>query len=110
MWRAAEAASQIPAGMSERKCNAVIHIDKESLAGKSAIVMAPECRNGHYKSKFRNGSTSLFRCAFLIQLEELGDTVGFGHRAPVETISFHYGLVVVLMGLAEFWRHSEIII
>ena len=32
--------------------DAIIHIDKESLAGKSAIVMAPECRNGHYKSKF----------------------------------------------------------
>ena len=46
----------------------------------------------------------------LIQFEELGDAVGFGHCAPVESVGFHYGLVVFLMGLAEFWRHCQLVV
>ena len=51
----------------------------------------------------------LFR-EFLVQFEEFGYAVGFGHCTPVEAISVHYGLVVFLMGLAEFGRHCQFVI
>ena len=51
-----------------------------------------------------------FACEFLIQFEELGDAVGFGHCAPIEAVAFHYSFVVFLMGLAEFDRHCQFVI
>ena len=47
-----------------------------------------------------------------IKLEKFADDEGFFtvHTFGVETIGLHHGTVVVLMSLAEFYRHGQVVV
>ena len=46
----------------------------------------------------------------LVELEELGDALAFGHGLDGEAVGSHHGAVVVLMGSAELHGHGQFVV